>query len=502
MIYKIIIFLLLANSSFAQEISSEQFISNLINKGELTILDQPTISVFQSECTSFSKPPLGNETEFMCDIVTSSEHCKGVEKNDLLNCSDLNDSKDFDVIEFLAGCTTGLFDSVKALLSFIWDALKWVWEKTTTPSDSLEESSEYMDSVKLYLTTEYDKAYDEVSSPFRTIKAAKSVASSIGKMLLSNIQDYLQKEYKSFGCMNFKARTETICKVAGEFLLPPTAALALLKRGAGGVKASKELKGFLSGKRYNNSLKKRKQLGESALNRKLSDSEVSAIQKAHLVGAGKNGKNGKPAGVGNYTLAQLNSKARVLKDAGFSKREVRDLMENGVVGVSSSGFFSLFKRNRRSEVSEVASPNPQGSVERKMRSNERQASVKEDVSTGSSQSIETDNLAIGRSASLNGSRGSNNTGIIGDSIQADNIVVGNGATINTNGGTRRSLNTNSKNSPRESSGNSGISLGGGTVKTNNLTIDGKRVAPGTYSGNIGSKGSGISVGGGTIKVGK
>ena len=76
----------------------------------------------------------------------------------------------------------------------------------------------------------------------------------------------------------------------------------------------------------------RKKWGEETLGRSLNQNATSALEEAHLVGRGEKGKDGKPAGIGNYTEAQIKKKAVILKQAGFSKEERRKLMKAGVVG--------------------------------------------------------------------------------------------------------------------------------------------------------------------------
>jgi hypothetical protein len=72
---------------------------------------------------------------------------------------------------------------------------------------------------------------------------------------------------------------------------------------------------------------------QSLLNRSLSSSQMRAVERAHLVGSGQPGKNGKPAEVGNYTLGQIRAKAVILKKAGFDAKERRLLMEEKIVGL-------------------------------------------------------------------------------------------------------------------------------------------------------------------------
>lgn len=71
---------------------------------------------------------------------------------------------------------------------------------------------------------------------------------------------------------------------------------------------------------------------EFILGRRLTDAERDAIQRAHAVGHAQPGRNGRPAGYGNYTDAQLREKAEILRRAGFNESQRRALIEGGVVG--------------------------------------------------------------------------------------------------------------------------------------------------------------------------
>ena len=80
-----------------------------------------------------------------------------------------------------------------------------------------------------------------------------------------------------------------------------------------------------------------------SLGKTLNEEQLSAIEDAHLSGWGKKGKDGTPARIGNYTEAQLREKARILKVAGFSKAEIRKLMEDGVVGYKGLTAAEMFE---------------------------------------------------------------------------------------------------------------------------------------------------------------
>ena len=355
MVFRISIFLLFLslsiNTAFAEStIGSGELIERLKETGELGMFDAPTIGVFEASCSenvTLSSISTGMKT--FCETVTSSEICKNVEKKDLLNCDQPEESKEFDTFDFLAGCTTGLFDGVKAILKFMWDVLKWVWDKGTHPKESYQEASEVTESVKLYLSTEYDKAYDKASPPFRRTKAAKATSGAIANMLFTAIQDFMYKEYQEFGCLNFKARTYAMCKVAAELLVPPAVALKLLK-----------------GRKMSWKMERAQLTGESSLGRSLTKKEIAAIKKADLTGKGMRSRlfettktlypgppNPPPikkvqpivteySGFGIFEPSQLNKKVEILKKAGFPKKEIMKLMEDGAVGVSAKEFAKLF----------------------------------------------------------------------------------------------------------------------------------------------------------------
>ena len=117
-----------------------------------------------------------------------------------------------------------------------------------------------------------------------------------------------------------------------ELVLIPTAGFGTTAGAIKGVKALVQKTNQKAELSLANSLKKRQSLAESSLFRALNQKELSAIERAHFVGSGKIGPDGSPAQIGNYTKAQLRKKHQILKSAGFSNKDIRELMEKGVVG--------------------------------------------------------------------------------------------------------------------------------------------------------------------------
>ena len=345
--------MLMSLSSFSHEMSGDDFIQQLKNTGKLGIFDTASIAVFNNTCSSIESTGNEDDLKHFCEVVVSSPICAAVDDEDKLQCTNMDESRSFDTIDFLAGCTEGLFNSARELLSFLWDAMKWVFNSVTHPVEFAQDAGEFAESASLYLTTEYDRAYDEVSPPFKGAKAIKEMAQSIGSLLMKGISDFLYQEYQEFGCMNFRARTETMCFVAGELIIPPVAALALIKKGPAAFKTvSNGMKQFLNGQRRTLALNKRKSLAEKSLGKTdLPPDQVIKIEEAHLVGTKPDGSmeidaDGiNPAGIGNYTLAHIREKARILREAGFSSTEIRSLMSDRVVGVSDNALARLFGRS-------------------------------------------------------------------------------------------------------------------------------------------------------------
>ena len=83
----------------------------------------------------------------------------------------------------------------------------------------------------------------------------------------------------------------------------------------------------------------------------LSPLQKNAVKEAHLVGSGEEGKNGALAGIENYTNTQLRRKAKILKNAGFSLSQRRELMESGSVGIMLVGI--SIRELRRKEMQYV-----------------------------------------------------------------------------------------------------------------------------------------------------
>lgn len=162
----------------------------------------------------------------------------------------------------------------------------------------------------------------------------QSTDAVVAEMLESpaGIVDNLVSEYEAFQCYSAPVRNQLYCEVAaivlsGGTALSATAAKKLGQRGlrratletvqeVGEETVEQRLRRFSKETDFSSIMNR----GESALGRSFSPVEQDALYRAHLVGRGELGADGiNPAGVGNYTTAQLAEKTKILSEA-FSDR--------------------------------------------------------------------------------------------------------------------------------------------------------------------------------------
>ena len=192
----------------------------------------PNFSEFQSNWSQY------------CEILKKSEMCKHVEKEHQLNCRDKDDIE-IDILswDFLSNCGAGMWDGLVELIEFLVAAGKWVLDYSFDGEfreQSNEAFGEYYDTLANYFLTEVQKEMDKGA----TEREAKiTVSKTIASKVFTELVKYIKKEYYSLGCYNPGQRSYKICKVIGEFVLPPVAAVAFLVKG---VKAAKRYKNLQS----------------------------------------------------------------------------------------------------------------------------------------------------------------------------------------------------------------------------------------------------------------
>jgi tRNA threonylcarbamoyladenosine modification (KEOPS) complex Pcc1 subunit len=238
----ILIFIQLFHTSlYAQQTEVADRIGSLENYGQIDFSLMSTIYAYKQTCKNqnITHNNLADHMETICETVINSEICKDVKQDQLLDCSSIETEPQLDVWEFISGCANGIFDSAKELLKFVWSILKWMWSNATSSEargDTYQQASEYINITKLYLYSEYDKAYEKSYSPFRGVKAAKKMMGAISNLIMNNITSMISEQYSELGCLNFKTKSQVICKFIGDIVIPPAALLALIKKGPKAIK--------------------------------------------------------------------------------------------------------------------------------------------------------------------------------------------------------------------------------------------------------------------------
>ena len=336
----LILFLLTNQPLVANQFSTEQVITSLQQKGKIPFSLLPTLHAYQDLCPNINPSNLDKQMVDICNVVLKSPICKDIPKEKQLNCKELSNQPKISAWEweFLKGCTKGVLNSIKNFLRFMWEIMRWAWKNATSSeqrSKTAQQVNEYSNSIKLYLNTEYEKAYDKTSPPFRSVKALKSMAGSLADLVIRTITDLLSQKYQEMGCLNTEAKSEMLCQFLGEIFIPPVAAISLIKYGPKAIKQFPNLKNaFAKNKTLFPNNSRRIAEAEYILNRTIPDHQRKAIIKAHNVGKGQKGVDGSFAKIGNYTPAQLRQKAKLLKKAGLNSDEIRQLMEKGIVGLA------------------------------------------------------------------------------------------------------------------------------------------------------------------------
>lgn len=92
----------------------------------------------------------------------------------------------------------------------------------------------------------------------------------------------------------------------------------------------------------------RLKLAEKAMGKTLSEAEKKAILEAHEIGIAEG------RGFYTYTQEDLMKKARLLREAGFDKDQVRTLMENGITGMFRDPFFKNAMTTHMKKIANIA----------------------------------------------------------------------------------------------------------------------------------------------------
>jgi len=177
---------------------------------EMDSTEMDTTEAGGLSCSDCAQPVLGDNMTDICLALIKSPVCKDVPKEKQIQCNATEGSPMGDVGNYIWGC---LKFTIGETLSAIWDLLKFAWAHTdsTVREETAHQASQAMDSVKLYLSTEYEKAYEEAGPP-KAVRAAMAVAGSLGVLLYNSIVDKFAKDIQEWPCFNQQAKAGKVCE--------------------------------------------------------------------------------------------------------------------------------------------------------------------------------------------------------------------------------------------------------------------------------------------------
>ena len=186
-----------------------------------------TIYTYKKVCdVDPSNIVLPEHLEAICNIVIKSDVCKELEEENLLKCDEISHKPQLNLWEYYKGCAKGVGDFFQGFFEFVWIIIETIRKgiKTNGLQDGNNPLGEYFNGFKLYIHSEYEKAYAKTSPPLRKVKAASLMTTSLSKQLLDMVLQWLQEKNDQAGCLNFEARTRMTCNLLAELYISPKAA--------------------------------------------------------------------------------------------------------------------------------------------------------------------------------------------------------------------------------------------------------------------------------------
>lgn len=307
----------------------------------------------------------------LCNVVVKTDPgCQSVKPELMMNCEGGQDenkllSNSF-MLEKIGGCLKGLFidsladlgnlivemistlvdvniKSAKGMYNFFADE-KYRAELISKFQNSGSESGKLISSFfrmsAAYFSQNFSRNLKE-SYYNPMIAIPKTFFEPFVKFLASTVQGMAEQYVSEFNCLNGPAKANSICKMIGDVLMPPTAFFAYLKgskaailmmknmkKGKGVVESIKATHNSLNILKASAKLKDPERIAEAArvLGKEfeMTEAKAKALIEAHKVGLER--------GYFKYTAEDIEKKAKILKEAGFTKAERRILMDRGLVG--------------------------------------------------------------------------------------------------------------------------------------------------------------------------
>lgn len=186
-------------------------------------------------CVEESLAPVSEEKlQELCQAAVQKGVCSTVPPEDMRSCTE-PDTEVMSGWDVLRNCGTGVVKSVKDMLAFLAEAATFSWDMLTH-GKKYDESIDFAVSMRLFIITEYDKAYQNASEP-KAMLAAAAVSGKVMTQLMRKLTQAFENSSSRFSCLNSHARTKKVCETMTTLLVPPAGFFAFLKIGNLAVKS-------------------------------------------------------------------------------------------------------------------------------------------------------------------------------------------------------------------------------------------------------------------------
>lgn len=146
----------------------------------------------------------------ICQSLLKSDLCKKVPKEKLIKC-DKKTTAYRSTTDSIWGCVKY---SIGEMLAAMWGIMKWAKANVVSSDERAKtklHASKALDSTKLYLNTEYEKAYDQAKEPGRGVKATLALSAVFSKLLYDTVAKAISQDIEEWDCLSQEAQAGMVC---------------------------------------------------------------------------------------------------------------------------------------------------------------------------------------------------------------------------------------------------------------------------------------------------
>lgn len=226
-------------------------------------------------------PAARQNFQSLCRAAVSCDPaCQGIEPSKLINCSGTQDSNRLlaggNIARRLLSCARAFFvDSMVDLANTIIELIKTLVGATIssatniirfmTDSDfraqAINRGSGMSSLASSFLSSAVRNFSREYSANFRSavgrVGLLQAPLAAIGetllqpflKMVVDVTSQIAESQISQFRCLNSRAKLDSLCALAGGFLMPPAVFFSVLKAGAAGIRGVRGIDSFMTAAR-------------------------------------------------------------------------------------------------------------------------------------------------------------------------------------------------------------------------------------------------------------